>query len=385
MPIKDYYKILGVSKDTKDEDIKKKYRELAKKYHPDANPGDKQAEEKFKEANEAYEVLSNREKRQKYDRLKSAQDSGYDFSSFKQGGAPRGYPGGEEFDLRSIFEDLFGEKEGRKSSSGFEDVFDMFFQGTGRNTAHRRAARQTTEKGEDITARVEIPFALAMNGGSTIIKVPRANDCVRCRGTGAEPGAKSIVCPMCSGKGVMEFMQGGFAVQKTCPQCGGKGQQPVQKCRECNGSGEVTETRQVRINIPPGVKDNDRIRIKEQGNMNSWNKKRGDLYVLFKVKPSDMYERKGDDLYYNARINIAQALLGAKIPVPTPDGDVIIKVPPGARENMVLKIKARGAQNIRTKKRGDFMARVKIDMNPPLNDKERKIIEEYARVKNLKL
>ena len=384
MQIKDYYKILGVEKNTPEAEIKKRYRELAKKYHPDANPGNKQAEEKFKEINQAYEILSNKEKRAKYEQLRDAQAKGFDFSSFRQG-KPKSYPGGIDFDIYSIFTDLFGEKSKSGPSGGFEDIFDMFFQGSGRNTASQQAARKTRDRGDDLTARISIPFALSLNGGETIIKVPRIKDCSRCRGTGVEPGASLVPCPMCGGKGAIDFAQGGFMIQKTCPQCSGKGQQPTLKCRQCGGAGELSETKQVKVKIPAGVKEGDRIRIKGEGNMYSWNKQRGDLYVEFGIEPSVIYKRKGDDIFYTANINLAQAVLGARTRVPTPEGEVILKIPEGASEGMILKVAGQGAKNIVTGKRGDFFVTVKVRIEAAKTAEERKLIEEYAKLKNYKI
>ena len=261
----------------------------------------------------------------------------------------------------------------------------MFFQSTGRNSEQKQTARRTKEIGDDVTARITIPFDLAVNGGQTIVKIPRVQDCSRCRGTGVEPGASMMPCPICRAKGSIEFSQGGFTVQKSCPQCGGKGQQPTQKCKKCMGAGEINETKQVKIKIPGGVKEGDKLKIKNEGNMYSWNKNRGDLYVTFSVKPSVLFKRKGDDIFYTANINVAQAILGSKVQVPTPEGSVIIKIPAGTKDGIILKVAKQGAKDIITGKQGDFFITVKVDIQPAKTDEEKKLIEEYAKLRNYKI
>ena len=369
MKLKDYYSILGVSRGASESEIKNKFRQLAKKYHPDANPGNKEAEEKFKEVSEAYEVLTSKEKREKYEQLRDAQERGFDFSQYGgQGGA-----GQESYDFSSVFENIFGRSS---KQGGFEDILDMFFQGTGRNTQSQRAARHTSDKGDDLTARMEIPLDLSLKGGETILKVPRVKDCATCRGTGAEPGAGLAQCRMCGGHGTMAFEQGGFVINKPCPQCEGKGAVPVAKCKTCGGTGETKETRQIRIKIPAGIKDGDKIKIKNEGNMHSWNKKRGDLYVVFRVS-GGAYVRDGDDLYYDLVIDVFDAISGAKAAVPLPEGgEINITIPAGTQSGAVFKVQGKGAKNITTEKYGNLMVRVFVQIPAARTPEQQKAVDE---------
>lgn len=380
MPVKDYYKILGVRENASDEEIKKAFRNLAKQYHPDANPGNKQAEEKFKEINEAYEVLSNKQKRAQYEQLRNAQARGFDFSNMGAGNTDFSSFGG--FDFTNIFSDLFSGRKS-KTGSGFEDIFDMFFSKRDRGFSTYYDEDSYGEKGTDITVRIEIPFALALEGGETIIKVPRTIDCSRCNATGVEPGSSIVVCPMCGGRGTLQYSQGGFVISKVCPRCSGKGKMPKQYCRQCNGTGVVEEIKQIKIKIPAGVKDGDKIKIKEQGNMNSSNKKRGDLYVLFAVKESPEYKRQGDDIYFKQKINLAQAIFGSKINVATPDGVVAVKVPEGAKSGTVLRVKGFGARNIKTGRKGDFFVELDVEIPKAGTKEEKELIEKLAKLKNM--
>ncbi|HDQ26419.1 MAG TPA: molecular chaperone DnaJ [bacterium] len=381
MPIKDYYKLLGVPENASEAEIKKVFRALAKKYHPDANPGNKAAEEKFKEMNEAYDTLSDAKKREKYDSIKNARASGFDFSNM---GANRGYSGPGGVDMNSVFSDIFSGR-GKKQGGGFESIFDMFFQGGGRGFATDYDTDYAAEKGGDVNVRIDIPFFLAMEGGETIIKVPRKSDCTRCNATGAEPGTKITACPMCGGRGNIEFSQGGFVVNKVCPRCDGKGREPLRRCSACGGSGVTKEAKQVKVKIPAGVSDGDKIKIKGQGNMSPLNRQRGDLYVLFSVKGSAEYERRGDDLYGACVINVAQAMAGASVNVHTPSGRVQIKIPPGTGDGKVFRVPGFGAPNIRGGKKGDFFAVIKVEIPAFKTDEEKKIVEKLAKIKKLEL
>ncbi len=378
MPVKDYYKILGVRENASDEEIKKAFRNLAKQYHPDANPGNKQAEEKFKEINEAYEVLSNKQKRAQYEQLRNAQARGFDFSQAGRGADFSSFG----FDFTNIFSDLFSGRK-NKTGGGFEDIFDMFFSKKDRGFSTSYDEDSYGDKGTDVTVRIEIPFALALEGGETIIKVPRTVDCARCNATGVEPGSSIIVCPMCGGTGTLQYSQGGFVISKVCPRCSGKGKQPKQYCRQCNGAGTVEEIKQIRIKIPAGVKDGDKIKIKEQGNMNSSNKRRGDLYIIFAVKESPEYRREGDDIYFKQKVNLAQAILGSKINVQTPEGVVAVKIPEGSKSGTILKVKGFGARNIKTGRKGDFFVELDVEIPKAATKEEKELIEKLAKLKNM--
>jgi molecular chaperone DnaJ len=384
MPIKDYYKLLGVDKNAGEAEIKKSFRTLAKKYHPDANPGSKEAEEKFKEISEAYDVLSDKDKRAKYEQLKDAQARGFDFSNFKGGSNPQGYSSQGNGDFSDIFGDIFSGRGGKQSGGGFEDIFDMFFnQGPRRGYSQESVSQEGRgPKGQDITVRIEIPFSLAMAGGETIVKVPRAVDCVRCRGTGAEPGARVEQCPACGGEGTMHFAQGGFMVNKTCPRCAGKGSIINEFCHDCGGSGEAQEIRKIRIHIPEGAADGDKIRIKNEGNMRSWNRERGDLYVIFRVDGSDTFERKGDDIYYTLKVNPATAVLGGSAKVIAPDGAIELKIPAGIQPGTSLKVSGHGARNIRTGKKGSLFVKVDVEIPDASSQEEKELLKKWAKMKN---
>lgn len=380
MPIKDYFKVLGVPEGSDEAAIKKSFRNLAKQYHPDANPGNKAAEEKFKEISEAYEVLTNKEKREKYEQLKDAQSRGFDFSQYQNRGQSGRASQGQDFS--EMFGDIFSGRGGSKAG-GFEDLFDMFFdQGPRRGFSQAEYTQEGRgAKGQDINIRIEIPFALAMEGGETIIKVPRAVDCSRCRGTGAEPGAQVTPCEACHGAGQMQFSQGGFVVNKTCPRCGGKGSTITDFCHECKGSGETQEIKKIRIHIPEGVKEGEKIRIKNEGNMRSWNKERGDLYVIFRVEKSDTFERKGDDIYFSVRVNMAQAILGGNLEVPTPDGNIEIKLPAAIQSGTSIKMTGHGAKNIKTGKKGNFYVKVEVETPKAESNEEKELIKKFAKIK----
>lgn len=286
MPVKDYYKILGVSENATEEEIKKAYRKLAKQYHPDMNPGDKTAEAKFKEINEANEVLSNKEKRARYDQMRKYSESGFDFSSFGRGaGAGTGYQGkyqGINFDFSDIFSDLFSGKQ-RGFSSDISDIFDMFFD-FGRERKKQRYYEDNEEyqKNLDITTRVNLKSDIAKKGGNIILKFPREEVCSRCNGSGVETTSAQSTCSMCGGRGMVQFSQGGFIISKTCPRCGGRGVYGI-PCKKCNGKGEETNEIKLKINIPKGIKSGTKLRIKNQGKMDE-NGRRGDLYVIVNLK-----------------------------------------------------------------------------------------------------
>jgi len=381
VPVKDYYNILGVSKGASENEIKSAYRKLAKKYHPDLNPGNKQAEEKFKEINEAYEVLTDKDKKWKYEQLRDAEAKGYDFSNFRPGaggggagwqGFSPGGRGGAQFDMSDILGDLFsgrGQRQGQTQDfGGFGDIFDMFF-GSGAQGARSRYSGFENEDVEeddqvsgDVTVRMKIPLELSLKGGEAIVNVPRMETCGECEGSGVEAGAKVSVCQTCGGRGTIQFSQGGFIINKTCPRCGGKGTLTTKPCKKCGGSGTIEEIKKIKIKIPEGIKDGTKIKIKNQGHNRPHQDLRGDLYVIFKVEESGKYKRQGDDIYCTVKIKQEMAGDGGKIKVTTPhlDEKLLVKIPAGIKPGTLLKIKGKGAKNIKSNKYGDFY--VKIDI-----------------------
>ncbi|HDT15029.1 MAG TPA: hypothetical protein ENN55_02350 [Firmicutes bacterium] len=264
-------------------------------------------------------------------------------------------------------------------------MFDLFFEGgRGSGAENRGSAKETAAAGRNVTVRIQIPFDLAVSGGETIIKVPRKTLCKTCSGNGAAPGSDMVNCASCGGSGTIQFAQGGFLIKKTCPDCSGKGQKASKKCVDCGGTGEAGETKQIKVKIPPGVSDGTKIRIKNEGSISSFANQRGDLYVIFKVGSSGLYTRKGNDLYYKINITVAAAMLGSEENIKTPQGGVVIKIPAGIQSGSLLKIKEKGVKDIKTGKPGNFYVEINVDIPKVTAGTEKKIIEDFARKRNLK-
>jgi molecular chaperone DnaJ len=368
MPAKDYYALLGVDKTATEAQIKTAFRKLAKKYHPDTNPNNKASEEKFKEINEAYEVLSDEQKRAQYDQLVDAQSRGYggfspEHGSYSPGGSQPSGTGGFSYD------DLGG-------LGGLGDIFSQIFD-RGEFSRHQQYAPQ---KGQDLETEVEIPFLNAISGGSTILQIPRTEPCSTCSGSGAQPGSKTQTCPQCQGRGTVQFSQGGFAVSRPCPYCGGRGQVGGSICSTCQGNGEVTHTRKLRIKIPAGVDNGTRIRIYGEGGLGISGGQRGDLFVTFRVQDHDIFERKGNDIYTDVKISLVQALLGGEIEVPTIDGRVNMKIPAGTQPGTLLRLKGKGVSSIKSSKKGDQFVKIDIEIPRQLTPEQRKLIEEFNKL-----
>jgi molecular chaperone DnaJ len=299
---KDYYKILGVDRNASDEEIKRAYRRLARKYHPDLNPGNKEAEEKFKEINEAYSVLGDPEKRKQYDRGETFDFTGFDFS-------------------RPDFADVF--------DFGFGDFFEDFFG--------RRGA--TPKRGSDIITNVEITLEDAYRGSTKPITFTRHVNCSRCGGTGAEA---LEACPNCKGTGTVGSSRGFFTFRQTCPACRGTGQKVTRVCQSCRGSGRVAVTEHINVRIPKGVEDGQRVRVRGMGEAGEYGGPSGDLYIEVKVLPHSIFKREGKDLYVEVPVTFPEAALGAKIEVPTLDGIALMNLPPGTQGGQKFKLKGKG-------------------------------------------
>ncbi len=358
---KDYYEVLGVSRNASQDEIKRRYRELVMKYHPDLHKDDPDASKKMAEINEAYEVLSNPEKRAQYDRFGSAGP---------QPGA--GYGGGfGGFD----FNDFFSE-----GSFDFEDILRNFGFG-----GPRRTARETTREeraGEDIEYPITITLREATLGTTRDIRLTRKETCPTCHGTGVKPGSGYITCPTCRGTGVVRRVQrsifGEFIVQTTCPTCHGTGKIPKEKCPTCGGTGVVTVTKTVEVRIPAGVETGMKVRIRGEGNAGIHRGPRGDLYILIRVEKDPSFERVGNKLYYTVHITFPQAVLGTTIRVPIIEGGYErVKIPPGTQNNTEFVIHGRGARRIGERRRGDLVVRVQIDV--PVHP----TVEELALIKRL--
>ncbi len=375
MAEKDYYKILGVSENATQEEIKRAYRRLAKKYHPDANPGDKEAAERFKEINEAHEVLSDPRKRKQYDDMRRFARTGFSGATF------------QGFDLNDLL-GLFAKAQGGGRTFTFEDlgglgdlgaIFSSIFDRAG----HFRRARYGPQKGEDLYAEVEVPFELAAKGGKTVITIQRNQHCPRCGGTGAEPGANVTTCPQCGGTGTISVSHGAFAVSRPCPRCYGRGEIISQPCTQCGGTGHVQRSQRISVNIPAGVDDGSKIRLRGLGQPGTGGGPPGDLIITVRVRGHRFFKRRGADVYCDVRLNIAQAVLGTKIRVKTLDGKkAILKIPPGTQPGTTFRLKGLGVKT--PERTGDQFVTVDVEIPKDLSPKERELFEKFVQALNLK-
>src|SRR5918999_4454459 len=349
------YETLGVAKNASDEEIKKAYRKLAREYHPDRNPGDNGAEERFKEVQAAYDLLSDPEKRQAYDRFGAAGAGGF------PGGAGPGMGNVrfEEFDLGSLG-DLFG---------------GMF--GGGRRGA---ASARRPIRGEDLEAHVRISFEDSLDGVQVRVPVEAETVCSVCLGTGAEPGTAPIVCPDCGGRGVVSDAQGLFAFSQTCPRCQGNGSIVEKPCKRCRGSGRERTRKHYSVRIPAGAKTGTRVRLKGKGEPGRNGGPSGDLFVVAEAEPSPIFERRGPDLVLEVPVTYAEAALGASVEIPTPEGPVSLKIPAGTESGKLLRVKGRGAPQLKGNGRGDLLARVKVTVPKKLTKAEKEALEGYSKV-----
>jgi molecular chaperone DnaJ len=345
---KDYYEVLGVNRTATEEELKKAYRKLALKYHPDRNPGNKQAEEKFKEINEAYAVLSDPEKRQRYDRF----------------GHAGGFEGFEGFDFgRGGFGDIFG------------DIFEDLFGGAASSRTRRRP-----ERGSDLRYNLTISFEDAAFGKEVKIKIPRLETCSACNGSGAKPGSQIRSCPTCGGSGQIRFQQGFFTVARSCHHCRGEGRIIQERCPRCGGEKKVRRERTLNVKIPAGIESDSSLRLTGEGEPGSNSGPRGDLYVVVTVQDHPIYERDGDHVLYESTISVVQAILGAKIEVPTLKGKAALKIPPGTQSGSVFRLKGLGIQNVKGHGTGDQLIKVKVQIPAKLTHKQRELIEEFGRL-----
>ena len=348
------YEILGVAKNASDDDIKKAYRKLARQYHPDRNPDDSSAEERFKDVQGAYDLLSDPEKRKAYDAFGSAGARGF------PGGADTGGVRFEDLDLGNLG-DLLGGMFGGGFGSG----------GPG-------AARP--ERGDDLEAKVRISFDDSLRGAQVRIPVEVDAPCSTCHGTGAEPGTAPVTCPQCGGRGVVSDSQGLFAFSQPCPRCRGNGTVVEKPCRTCRGTGSERVTRRYSVKVPAGARSGTRVRLKGKGGVGHHGGPAGDLFVVVEVEPSPLYERRGADLVLDVPVTYAEAALGAKVEIPTPDGPVSLKVPAGTEAGKLLRVKGRGAPRLNASGKGDLLARVKVTVPKKLTKAEREALEGYQKV-----
>jgi molecular chaperone DnaJ len=360
----DYYELLGVSRKAPLKEIRQAYRKLARKYHPDLNPGDKSAEEKFKQVQEAYDVLSDTKKRQMYDQY------GFDADRV-QAAQAAGYGPGQEQGQGTV--DFSGFDFGGSGGTSFRDLFSQFFRGGG----GRGEEVVEREPGSDLEYRVEIGFWDAIRGAVKKLTVTRLDACPTCHGTGT-PGKGEIVCPECGGTGQLTRTSGNMRFNVTCPRCGGTGRLR-NACSTCGGEGRVRRTETIDVRIPPGMQNGARVRVPGKGNAGTMGAPTGDLYIILDVQPHPYFERRGDDIYTRVPITVSEASLGAKIEVPTIDGRAMLRVPPTSSSGRMLRLREKGAPHARTpSKRGDQYVELQIVAPDAVDERVRNLLKELA-------
>ncbi len=359
--VRDPYKTLGVEKKASEDEIKKAYRKLARQYHPDRNPGDASSEERFKEVQEAYSILSDPEKRKRYD-SGGGIFGGFDPSAFRRGGgagAPAG-PGGFG-GISDILSDLFGS--GGAGGAGAPG-------GAG--------VRSGPERGRDLETEVHISFEQAMEGAQVPVSVTVTATCPTCRGTGAKPGTVPTVCSRCQGRGIESQGQGLFSISQPCSKCGGTGTEINDPCPTCHGSGQTRQVKRYRANVPAGVKDGSRVRLAGKGEDGRRGGPSGDLYVVTRVTDSPIFRRKGENLEVDVPITIPEAIRGATVEVPTLNGSKRIRVPAGTQHGSVQRLRGEGPPKLGNKGRGDIHYRLTVDVPRSLNKKQKQAIDSLA-------
>ncbi len=354
---RDYYEILGVSKDSDQDTIKKAYRKLAMQYHPDRNPGDKASEEKFKEAAGAYEVLSDAQKRAAYDR--------FGHQAFGGGGGPQ----------FQNMDDVF---------SSFGDIFSEFFgaQGQGQGGGQRQS-RTGPRRGSDLRYICEIQLEDVLKGLEREIEFDTEQNCEVCDGSGAEKGSSAETCTTCRGSGQVVTRQGFFTMATTCPTCRGEGRIIKNKCKSCKGQGRKSAHKKIRVTVPPGVDTGTRLRVTGEGEGGYKNGPSGDLYVEIRVREHDIFEREGENLYAKIQVSYLQALLGAEIEVPILDGKAKLEVPSCTQPDQVLSLKGQGLPSLRSGRRGDIQFEVLIEFPTKLKEEEHKLLSQIAEIKGV--
>ncbi|HLT76646.1 MAG TPA: molecular chaperone DnaJ [Ferrovibrio sp.] len=354
---RDYYELLGVSRDATAEDLKKAYRKLAMQYHPDRNPGDKEAEQKFKEINEAYDVLKDDQKRAAYDQ--------YGHAAFEGG---RGGGAGAGFDFTSfsdIFDDLFGEFMGGRAGGG----------------------RSSANRGSDLRYNLEITLEDCFKGKAAKIRVPTSVSCEACDGSGAEAGAQPIACPTCKGHGKIRAQQGFFTIERSCPTCGGMGRVIEKPCKVCGGAGRVHKEKTLAVDIPPGVDEGNRIRLAGEGEAGIRGGAPGDLYVFLTVKPHRLFRREGQHLHCRVPVSMITATLGGVIEVPTLDGGKArVTIPEGTQTGKQFRLRGKGMPSLQQSGfgagYGDLYIQVMVETPVRLNKRQRELLEEFAQIEN---
>jgi molecular chaperone DnaJ len=355
MAQRDYYEILGVPRNASEAEIKKAYRKLAMKYHPDRNPDDKAAEDKFKEAQQAYDILTDAQKRAAYDQFGHA---GVDPSA---GAAAGGFwgAGGGAGGFSDIFSDVFG---------------DIFGAGAGRRGGSH------VHRGADLRYGLGLTLEQAVKGTSVQIRVPALETCDTCSGTGARPGTSKSTCPTCGGHGQVRMQQGFFSIQQTCPNCRGTGQVIGDPCPDCHGQGRVKQTKTLSVKVPAGVDEGDQIRLAGEGEAGEYGGPAGDLYVEIRIKPHAIFKRDGDDLYCEMPVSFVTAALGGELEIPTLGGRASLKIPPETQSEKLFRLRSKGVKNVRSGRIGDLYCRVTVETPVKLTERQRELLREFDRL-----
>ncbi len=350
MAKRDYYEVLGVNRDASDDEIKKAYRRLAMKYHPDRNPDNPKAEEQFKEAKEAYEILSDAQKRAAYDQFGHA---GVDPSA---GAGPGGFGAGMG-GFADAFSDIFG------------DIF-----GTG------RGGRSNVYRGADLRYNLEISLEEAARGTETRIRIPTMAECEACHGSGARKGSEPRTCPTCGGHGQVRMQQGFFSIQQTCPKCHGTGRFIADPCPTCHGAGRVKQHKTLSVKIPAGIDEGDRIRLSGEGEPGVNGGPPGDLYVQIHLKPHPVFQRDHDDLHCEMPVSFATAALGGEIEIPTLDGAAKLKIPPETQTGKVFRLRGKGIKGVRSIGHGDLLCHVVVETPVDLTERQKELLREFDEI-----
>lgn len=351
----DPYSTLGVAKDASQDDIKKAYRRLARKFHPDTNAGDAKAEERFKEISQAYDILGDEEKRRAFDQQSRMWGGRVPPTGAAGAGGQGGFGG-------------FGD---------FADIFSQIFQRGGRQGGADAAA---TRRGRDVETEVRLSFEQAMKGAQIPVVVDKRDTCETCGGSGAKPGTSPRLCPECRGRGVVGKDAGGFSIGQPCPRCAGNGTVVDDPCPTCQGEGSISARRRYTVKVPAGVKDGTKIRMKGKGQAGSRGGAAGDLLVVTRVAPSRVFSRQGDDLVVEVPVTFPEAALGAQVEVPTLDGRVKVRVPAGSADGRSLRVPGQGAPHMKGSARGDLIAKLRVQVPAHLTDAQREALEGYAKL-----
>ena len=367
----DYYELLGVERKAGAKDIRAAFRKLARKYHPDLNPGDKSSEEKFKQLQEAYDVLSDSKKRQIYDQ------HGFYSDNMSSGGPGAGHPGEDggqdvNFDFGGF--DFGGGSGAASGGSNFRDLFSQFFTTGGRG---RAGMEPEHEPGGDLEYQIEIDFRDAVRGAVKKLTITRLDTCETCHGTGAVGSPQT--CPTCHGTGTIQQAAGKMKFNVPCTRCGGTGKLRT-VCKTCGGEGRVRRTETIDVRIPAGVANGGRVRVPGKGNAGTMGAPPGDLYLRVVVKPHEFFERRGDDLYTKIPVTVSEATLGAKVEVPTIDGRSLVRIPPGTNSGKTLRLKEKGVPSARNGARGDQYVEIQVVVPPPTDERVRNLMKELETI-----